>query len=63
MQASLDPEYQALLAQQQGVEAFPQPPPPPPEAPEMTQQDREAGLASVFKPHDPQVRTAVFCVC
>lgn len=43
------------MAQQQGMEAFPLPPPPPPEAPEMTQQDREAGLASVFKPHDPQV--------
>lgn len=49
MQASTDPGYQALLAKQSGVEA--------PTATQvaaglLSQQQKEAGLASVFKRDD-----------
>ena len=49
LQASTDPEYQALLAKQQGMDA--------PTATQiaaglLSQQQKEAGLASVFKRDD-----------
>ena len=49
VQASTDPEYQALLAKQQGLDA--------PTATQiaaglLSQQQKEAGLASVFKRDD-----------
>lgn len=53
-QASRDPEYQALLAKQEALHAeaagtHPSLPPPPPQGDALTQQQKEAGLASVFR--------------
>ena len=60
VQASTDPEYQALLAKQAGIDA--------PTATQiaaglLSQQQKEAGLASVFKRDDENLARRYGAVC